>query len=78
MKCNTCYFSALFHCGHPQRYIQSFIEDCGLYQKRGGEVKMIDETVICSECYQTVNINDVQIFAKGSKYICNECLAKSF
>jgi hypothetical protein len=73
MKCSNCYFTSLFHCAHPKRYIQPFLEDCDLY-KEGDEIVSFDNTIVCNECGNKVNVDDAKVFGKGSRIICNECL----
>lgn len=75
MICDNCNFAGLFHCAHPKRYIQPFKQEdsCELYQK-GEPRTIINNTVVCSKCGKVVNINDCITEAKGSKFICKECI----
>jgi hypothetical protein len=77
LKCNNCKFAGLFHCAHPQKYITSFLDICDLY-KKGKDTIIFDNTVICDSCKKKVHINDVKTFNKGSKFICMECLEKTY
>ena len=73
MNCDTCNFAAIFHCAHPKRYIQPFIEDCDLWKEGEGRV-ILDETVVCENCKKVVNINDAKVLAKGSRFVCKSCI----
>ena len=72
LKCDTCQFAGLFHCGHPQNWVKPFFEYCDLYKEGKSRVK-IDELYVCSSCKKIFNINAMVSLGKGSKLLCKEC-----
>ena len=76
MICDNCYFAGLFHCTHPQNYIQPFKEvSCDLY-KEGPERVRINERFRCTSCNKIFNINTMFSKDKGARLLCGECNKK--